>query len=90
MPVGAELTPSEATKEALKEFGDGALLTYYADTRDNKGKIKTGNWIGYGDDQVELDDFKENLLLKIGMKVNDKKPAPKPASGTTADPLGLR
>ena len=91
VPVGAELTPSEATKEALKAFGGDALLTYYDETRDDKGNIKTGNLIGYGDDPVELDDFKENLLLKIGMKVNDpNKSAPQPTRGTAADPLGLR
>ena len=89
VPVGAELTPSEATKEALKAFGGDALLTYYADTRDDKGKIKTKSWSTSGG-LVDLDDFKENLLLKIGMKVNDKKPAPPPTSGTAADPLGLR
>ena len=90
VPVGAELTPSEATKEALKAFGDDALLTYYADTRDDKGKIKTKSWIT-GGGLVDLDDFKENLLLKIGMKLNDQnQPAPQPTSGTAADPLGLR
>ncbi len=82
VPVGAELTPSEATKEALKAFGDDALLTYYADTRDDKGKIKTKSWIT-GGGPVDLDDFKENLLLKIGMKLNDQnQPAPQPTSGT--------
>ena len=78
-PVGAELTPGEATTAALKAFGGDALLTYYDKTRDDKGNIKTGNLIGYGDDQVELDPFKENLLIKIGMKLNSQS---KPTSGT--------
>ena len=78
-PVGAELTPGEVTTAALKAFGGDALLTYYDDTRDDEGKIKTGNLIGYGDNQVELDDFKENLLMKIGMKLNSQS---KPTSGT--------
>ena len=78
-PVGAELTPGEATTAALKAFGGDALLTYYDKTRDDKGNIKTGNLIGYGDDQVELDPFKENLLIKICMKLNSQS---KPTSGT--------
>jgi hypothetical protein len=77
VPVGAELTPGEQTTLALKTFGGDALLTYYNETRDDEGNIKTGNLIGYGDDPVELDDFKEDLLLKIGMKLN-------------SDPLGIR
>ena len=77
-PVGAELTPGEATTSALKAFGGDALLTYYNNTRDDEGKIKTGNLVGYGDAKVELDDFKENLLLKIGMRRNSQS---KPTSG---------
>jgi len=81
-PVGAELTPGEVTA-ALKSFGGDALLTYYDETRDDEGKIDTES-MGQLD---ALDPFKENLLLKIGMKLNSQG---KPTSGTAADPLGIR
>ena len=74
-PVGAELTSGEVTTAALKAFGGEALLTYYDDTRDDEGNIDLG--IGQLD---ALDPFKENLLLKIGMKLNSQG---KPTSGTT-------
>jgi hypothetical protein len=74
-PVGAELTPGEATTAALKAFGGDALLTYYDDTRDDEGKIDTES-MGQLD---ALDPRKEDLLLKIGMKLNSQS---KPASGT--------
>jgi hypothetical protein len=83
VPVGAELTPSEQTNAALKAFGGDELLTYYDDTRDDEGNID----LGFG--QLDaLDPFKEKLLIKIGMKVNDKKPAPQPAPQPTSGTAG--
>jgi len=87
VPLGVELTPSEQTTAALKAFGDDALLTYYDNTRNDAGEIDLGS--GWTDQLESLDPFKENLLLKIGMKVNDKKPAPQPTSGTAADRVAL-
>jgi hypothetical protein len=86
VPVGAELTPSEATKEALKAFGGDALLTYYNNTRNDAGEIDLGS--GWTDQLESLDPLKEKLLLKIGMKVNDKKPAPQPAPQPTSGTAG--
>jgi len=84
VPVDAELTPSEQTNAALKAFGGDELLTYYDDTRDDEGNID----LGFG--QLDaLDPFKEKLLLKIGMKENDKKPAPQPTSGTAGGTKGI-
>ena len=90
VPLGVELTPSEQTTAALKLFGGEPLLAYYDLPRDEKGDRKTEGWWS-GGGLVELDDFKEGLLIKVGLKVNDQnQPAPQPTSGTTADPLGLR
>jgi len=92
VPLGAELTPSEQTTAALKLFGGEPLLAYYDLTRDEKGNRKTkGFWT---DELVELDDFKEGLLIKVGMKVNDPnksapQPAPQPTSGTAGGTKGI-
>tara|TARA_Y100000310_G_scaffold281197_1_gene301526 strand:- start:348 stop:1475 length:1128 start_codon:yes stop_codon:yes gene_type:complete len=87
VPLGVELTPSEQTTAALKLFGGEPLLAYYDLTRDEKGDRKTkGFWT---DELVELDDFKEGLLVKVGMKLNDpNKSAPQSTGGTTSGTAG--